>query len=113
MEDALANVCDLAVPPIIAAVIFREDHLVKGGSSPLPGHPPPDPRLGYTLLHIDVVAGQRDAPIAVGRPRDHRLGNVAGPLRWRVDTAPGGSSDLNRDRGDPPLLEEPLMGRRL
>jgi Helix-turn-helix domain len=32
MEDTLANVGDFVVPPIVAAVVFREDHLVKGGS---------------------------------------------------------------------------------
>jgi len=32
MEDALANVFDFTVPPIVAAVIFREYHMVKGGS---------------------------------------------------------------------------------
>ena len=41
------------------------------------------------------------------------MGKVAGQLLWRVDAAPGGAQDLNRDRGEPPILEEPLMRRRV
>jgi hypothetical protein len=32
MEDALVNVFAFAVAPIVAAVVFREEHMVKGGS---------------------------------------------------------------------------------
>jgi hypothetical protein len=32
MEDALANVFDLMATPIAAAVVFRKDYMVKGGS---------------------------------------------------------------------------------
>jgi hypothetical protein len=31
IKDSLADVFDFAVPPVIAAVIFREDYIVEGG----------------------------------------------------------------------------------
>jgi hypothetical protein len=83
VEDALADVCDLAVLPIVVAVVFRQNHLVKGGSSPLAGHPQQDPRPGQALLDVEGVAVQRDAPIAVGGPRHHRLGEGAGQFLFR------------------------------
>ena len=52
-----------------------------------------DLRAREPLLDREVVAVQGDAPMTVGRPRDHGLGEVAGELLRRVDAAPGGSQD--------------------
>ncbi len=90
-----------------------EDDVVKHGSQLLAGHPQQDLRAREPLLDKEVVAVQRDTPMAVGRPRDHGLGEVAGQLLWRVDAAPGASQDLNRNRGEPLILQEPLMGGRV
>ena len=53
-----ADICHLAVPPVIVAAIFCEHHVVKGGSQLFAGHPQQDLRLGEALLYIEVVTMQ-------------------------------------------------------
>jgi hypothetical protein len=82
------------------AAILGEDDVLEHGAQLRAGHPQQDLRAWEPLLDIEVVAVQRDTPMAVGRPRDYRLGEVASQLLRRVDAAPGGSQDLNRNRGN-------------
>jgi hypothetical protein len=50
-----------------------------------------------------------DTPIPIGRAGEHRLGKVAGEFFQGILPAFGRSQDLDRDRGEAPILEEPLM----
>ena len=52
-----------------------------------------------------------DTPIPIGRPWEHRMGAVAGELLRSRPSAFGRPEDFDRDRREPPILQEPLMGR--
>jgi hypothetical protein len=58
------------------------------------GDPEPDLRAGAPLLESAVVAVQGDTPVAVGRPGNHRLGDVAGQLLRSRPPALGRPQDL-------------------
>ena len=52
-----------------------------------------------------------DRPIPMGRPWEHRVGEVAGELLRSIPSAFGRPEDFDRDRRESPILQEPLMGR--
>jgi hypothetical protein len=54
--------------------------LLKHGLQVLTGHPQQDLRTREPRLDIEVVAVPRDTFMAIGRPRGHGLGEVAGEL---------------------------------
>ena len=56
VEHALTDLFHVPIPPIIAAVVCRQDHVVKGGPQLLARHPQQHLRVGQALLHVDVVA---------------------------------------------------------
>ena len=56
---------------------------------------------------------QGDTPVPIGSPREHGLGEVTGQLVQCIDAALDRAQDLNRYWGNPPVLQEPLMGRRI
>jgi len=73
--------------------------------------PEQDLRTGEALLDRAVVAVQRGAPVAVGRARQHGLGEVAGPLLWGILPSLGRPEDVEWDGRMPSIVQEPLMGR--
>ena len=111
MKHPGARSLHVAVPPIIAAVVLGQDHVLKHRPQLLAGHPQQHLRLGQALFDIEVVAVQGDTPIPIGRAGEQRLGEVAGEFVRRVESAFRRSQDLDRDRREPPILQEPLMGR--
>ena len=50
-----------------------------------------------------------DTPIPVGGAREHGLGEVAGESLGGIEPAFRRSQDLDRDRREPPIAQEPLM----
>jgi hypothetical protein len=61
------------IPPIVAAGVFRQDHVVKGDPQLLARHPSQDLRLEEPLLHGEGVAVPGDTAVVVSPP-----GNKAG-----------------------------------
>ena len=59
----------MAVPPVIAAVVFGQYHPFKHGTQLGAGHPQQDSRLGQAFFDIEVITVQGDTPVPIGRPR--------------------------------------------
>jgi hypothetical protein len=59
---------------------------------------------------MEVVAVQGDTAIPVRGAREERLGETAGELVLRIDAALRSTQHLHRNRGEPLILEEALMG---
>jgi hypothetical protein len=54
-----------------------------------------------------------DTPILIRRPWEHRVGEVARELLRSKQSAFGRPEDFDRDERESPILQEPLMGRRV
>jgi transposase len=46
VEDALTDLFHVPIPPVVAAVVFRQDHVVEGGPQLLARHPQQHLRVG-------------------------------------------------------------------
>jgi hypothetical protein len=113
MTHALADIFHVPVPPIVPRAIFGQHHVVKGGPQVFAGHPQQHLRLGETFLDIEVVAMQGDTSMAIRRPWEKGMREAAGELLRGIDAALGGPEDLEGNRGEALVVEEPLMRRRV
>ena len=78
IEHPITDISDVVLTPILAAAILGEDHMLKHRAQLLAGDPQQDPGPRQAFFDVEVVAVQRDTPMAVGRPWEYCLGKVAG-----------------------------------
>jgi hypothetical protein len=105
------DVFDLAILPVIAAMVFRQDDIFKRRPQGFASHPEQYSRVGRALFQIKVVTVQGDTAVSVRGPQEQTLRERAGQLIWGVDAAFRLPEDLRRNRRPPPILQEPLMRR--
>ena len=73
MKRPGADPCHMAVPPVIAAVVFGQHHPLKHGTQLCAGHPQQHLGLGQALFDIEVVTVQGDTPVPIRRPGEQRV----------------------------------------
>jgi hypothetical protein len=73
VEDAAVDVFDLVIPPVVTAIIFRQDDVLKGRPPVLARHPEPHLCLGQAGVHVEVVAVQGHTAVSIRRPREQAL----------------------------------------
>jgi hypothetical protein len=105
-----ADTCHMAVPPVIAAVVFGQHHPLKHSPQLRAGHPQQHLGLGQALFDIEVVTVQGDTPVPIGRPGEQRVGEVTGQFVRSVEPTFRRPEDLDGDRREAPIRQEPLMG---
>jgi len=55
VEDAILNVFDLAIPPVVAATVFRQDDILKSRSQGFASYPEQHVRVGEARFQVKVV----------------------------------------------------------
>jgi hypothetical protein len=99
VKDAITNIGDFVCTSVVAAVVFRQDHLVQPCPSLLAIAPQRDLRLGHPRLDIKVVARQGDTPIAIRRAGKERVGKFLREHLRRIAPALRRPQDLHREGG--------------
>ena len=84
----------MAAPPIVVAVVIRDDHVVEDGPQLVSREPEQHRRGGQSLFHIKVVMMQGDTAMAIGRAREELVRKVAVQLLRGLSPTCGLAQDL-------------------
>jgi hypothetical protein len=105
-----ADLFHAPVAPITPTMVLGHEHGLEGRPPLSAGHPQQHLGLRYAGLDIEVLAMQGDTVKAVGRAREHRLGEGVGERLRGVPSACDRPQHLDRDGWEPPIPQQSLMG---